>query len=304
MRVGGALIDIVMPTYNNRDELAVSLEALGAITPNEFRLLVCVDGSTDGTREFLKGTTFPFDLRALEHDDRLNHGRSVTRNLALPFLAAEFVLLLDSDMRLAPGALGVHLTLLGSRDCVSVGNVVYLNERDNLWARYLGSRGKNKFSAGAIVRPLDFVTANSAMRTQHLLAVGGFDETLTGYGGEDTELALRLAKRGLSFVFSAEARAVTKELKSADEGLRELHRFAATNLRTIRARNPGPPAPFQIDRLESRRMRDRLVRLLLNPVTDRLVDLFLHRVPWVLQRQLLNYKVIRTVFRGYAEGSR
>ena len=49
-------------------------------------------------------------------------------------------------------------------------------------------------------------------------------------------------------------------------------------------------------------MRDRIFRSLLNPLTDRVVDLALPRVPFAVQRRFLDYKVIRAVFAGYAEG--
>ena len=158
----------------------------------------------------------PFPVVVLQHPDGRNHGRAATRNLALPNLMGDVVMLLDSDMRLVPDAIDEHVRLLERLDCVSVGDVVYTNADENLWARYLATRGRKKRSAGSVIRPLDFVTANSAMRTKHLLAVGGFDETLAGYGGEDTELALRLAARGLSFVFNASAR--RRRWSSKDDG--------------------------------------------------------------------------------------
>jgi hypothetical protein len=114
---------------------------------------------------------------------------------------------------------------------------------------------------------------------------------------------LRLAARGISFVFNASARAETVELKTVDEGLAELRRYAATNLRTIRARHPEQPAPFWADRLDSSSLRDRLMRLVLNPFSDLIVDVAIPIVPFSIQRRLLNYKVMREVSRGYREGA-
>lgn len=295
-------LQVIVPTYNNRGELEGCLMALARQDRGGFEVEVCVDGSTDGTLEFLRGASFPFPFRVLEHQDRANHGRAAARNLALPHLTAPLVVLLDSDMRAAPDALSRHAGLLARRDCVSVGDVIYENAHENLWARYLGTRGKNKVRPGAELRPLDFATANVALRSEHLLAVSGFSTALGGYGGEDTELALRLRRdRRVPFVFNAQARALTIEHKTVQQGLDELARYARGNLRTIRRLHPAAPAPFWIDRLQSNRPRDRLLRHALNPITDRVVDVLLPRVPFALQRQLLNYKVIRAVFNGYAE---
>jgi glycosyltransferase involved in cell wall biosynthesis len=296
--------DIVIPTFNNGDELRACLDALEAQDEDGFRVIVCVDGSTDGTTEELRAMTRPYPVIVLEHDDRKNHGRARSRNLALPYIAAEHVLLLDSDMRLAPDGLRSHLDLLRIRDCVSVGDVRYDEVASGVWGRYQATRGKNKATPGAAIRPLDFNTQNAALRAEHLRAVGGFDETLTGYGGEDTELGLRLAaERDVPFVFNAAAVADTVERKTIEEGLSQLDRFARTNLQTIRRRHPGGPAPFWIDRMASPRLVDRLLRLTLNPITERVVRLLLPRAPFAVQRRLLDYLVIRTVFRGFAEGS-
>jgi glycosyltransferase involved in cell wall biosynthesis len=298
-----AVIDVVVPTYNNLDELKRCLAGLETQEVPGLRVLVCVDGSTDGTLEYLGQRAHGVAVDVLEHADRRNHGRAAARNLALPVLAADSVLFLDSDMRLAPGAVSRHLELLGRQECVSVGDVVYLNQSENLWARYIGSRGKNKHSAGAKLTPTDFVTANCALHTAHLEAVGGFDLTLEGYGGEDTELAFRLVdERSLSIIFNPDARAETIEDKSLEQGLAELREFATVSLGTIRARHEGARNWFLVNRLESSRLRDRLFRGLVNPATDRLVDLLLRVTPFPVQRQLLNYKVISAVFAGYREG--
>lgn len=294
--------DIVMPTYNNVDQLRSALDSLQLSHYTDFRVLVCVDGSIDGSVGYLRSAPFPFRLEVLAHSDARNHGRSAARNLGIPHLESEFTLFLDSDMRLGPDALERHLEILRT-GAVSIGDVTYEDAEGNPWARYLGTRGHHKAAHGERVRPLDFHTANTAVRTEDVLALGGFDESLTGYGGEDTEFGLRLARlRGRTLVFNARARAYTVETKTVDEGLLQLRRYAQTNLRAIRRKHPDGPAPFWIDRLESRRPLDRAFRLLLNPFTDRLVDALLPRAPWGLQRRLLSYKVIRTVFRGYVEG--
>lgn len=297
-------VDVVVPTYNNLDELRRCLDSLALQQGGTFRTLVCVDGSTDGTLEFLESAPSPFPIVVLAHEDGRNHGRSAARNLALTALEAPMVLFLDSDMWLRPDALANHVRLLVHRDCASVGDVQYLNAVDNPWARYLGTRGKNKHAAGSRIRPLDFVTANSALRTERLLSTGGFDTSLDGYGGEDTEMGLRLAEGGLQFVFNEAAVAETWETKSVEQGLTELRRYAASNLRAIRKRHPNAPAPFWIDRAESTRLRDRLFRLMLNPLTDICVDLAMRIAPGSIRMRLLNYKVIRAVFTGYGEGTR
>ena len=297
-------IDVIVPTFNNVDQLRRCLASLLRQRRPGIRAIVCVDGSTDGTVDFRQETDPSLPVVVVEHPDRRNHGRASARNLALPHLQAEFVLLLDSDMELEPDAIEGHLALLRRRECVSVGAVEYSNWRDNLWARYQGTRGMNKSAPDSEIRPLDFVTANTALRSEDLIAAGGFDETLTGYGGEDTELAIRLHREhGRTFRFNAAARARTVETKTIAAGLEQLRQYGATNLRTTRVRHPDGPAPFMIDRARSATPADRLFRAAMNPLTDAVVDLLLPRTPWAIQRRLLNYKVVRAVFAGYLDGA-
>jgi glycosyltransferase involved in cell wall biosynthesis len=296
------VIDVVVPTYDNRVELLACLDALSHQGVEPLRVLVCVDGSTDATIEALAAYDGPLEVEVLEHSDRSNHGRAAARNLALRRLMADNVLFLDSDMELATDGIRRHLEVLGRASTVSIGDVSYRNCRENLWARYLMTRGKHKYPPGSVVGPLEFHGSNVAMRTEDLRAVGGFDPELSEYGGEDTELALRLAgRRGLRFVYNTSARAEATEHKLVDEALGQLRRYGATNLRAIRRKHPGPPAPFWLDRLESRRTRDRLFRLLLNPISDGVARTLLHVPAFAIQRRALDYLVLRSVWRGYLE---
>jgi hypothetical protein len=109
--------------------------------------------------------------------------------------------------------------------------------------------------------------------------------------------------RRVPFVFNTAARAETVEEKSVTQGLLELRRYAATNLRTIRAKYRDFPAPYWIDHFESGSPSSRVLRAAMNPVTDRLVDGLLRISPFAIQRRLLNYKVLRAVVSGYREGA-
>lgn len=297
-----ARVDVVVPTFDNLPDLMGCLTSLEGQTEAGLRVLVCVDGSTDGTLEYLRSTSFDLAIEILEHPDRRNHGRAATRNLSLPHLTAPYVLFVDSDMRLEPGAAAQHLELLDRTRGISVGDVIYDNATANLWARYLTTRGKNKAAPGAQIRPLDFATGNTAMYSDDLEAVAGFDQSMTGYGGEDTELGLRLAtERRLPFVFNAAARARSVERKTVADALAELDRFARTSLPAIRERHRGGPAPYWLDRFESNRVIDRLLRRSMNPISDAVARVALRVGPFRIQRRAIDYLVLRTVWRGYSE---
>ncbi|MGX6396720.1 glycosyltransferase [Rothia kristinae] len=76
------------------------------------------------------------------------------------------------------------------------------------------------------------------------LAVGGFDESLTGYGGEDWELAHRLWEAGASFRHVPAARAVHDGPDWAARGGREDPEQKAAKNRETRALAVRIPAPW------------------------------------------------------------
>jgi hypothetical protein len=152
---------------------------------------------------------------------------------------------------------------------------------------------------------LDTNTQNLAMRTEHLLAVGGFDDRLSAYGGEDTELGFRLASvRKLPFVYNTDSVARTLETKSIQKGLDQFREYGATNLRAIRRLHPDLPPPLMIQRADSPKLGDRLFRLALNRPSQSVARRLVDRVPFPVQRRLLNYLVIGAVFDGYRNGLR
>jgi glycosyltransferase involved in cell wall biosynthesis len=301
--LGPTSLDVIVPTYNNLAELKECIQALEQQTGVTLRVLVCVDGSTDGTLDWLRTGGFAIAIDVLTHPDDQNRGRSLTRNLALPHLRSEYVLLLDSDMRLDSGAASRHCDMLVRRDCVSVGAIEYRNTSQNLWSRYLSTRGRSRYRGGARLPFNQFTTANSAMLTRDLVKLGGFDERIVGYAGEDTEFAYRLAQDAdHEFIFNEVAVAWTVEDKTLDQALAQLRAYGATNLRYIHERHPAMPHVFMTDRAGSKRIRDRAFVATLNPLTDRVVDALLPHVPFALQRYLISYKVIRAVVLGYVDG--
>lgn len=297
--------DVVIPTYNDLPHLKQCLTALETQSLRDFRVLVCVDGSTDGTFDYLETATFGFPIVVLAHPGRDHRGLGATRNLALPVVEAPFVLLLDADMWLCPSALMEHRGLLEERRCASVGSISYLNTGSNLWTKYISSRRLGRWPDRTRIPFNLFTAANAAVRTADFFALGGFDEEVVGYGGEEFDFAYRLQlHRGTSMIFNRPACATSVELKTLDEAVRQM-RTLGRNVRLLRQKHPTMPHFLLTDRIESRSLKDRALRMLMNPLTDRVVDLALPISPFAVQHQLINYKVIRAVWKGYAAaGSR
>jgi dolichol-phosphate hexosyltransferase len=86
-----------MPVYNERGtvEAAIS-DALSAELPVERELVVVDDGSTDGTRELLRDTSYADGVQVVYHERNLGKGAAV--RTALTHAQGDFAAVLDADL--------------------------------------------------------------------------------------------------------------------------------------------------------------------------------------------------------------
>jgi glycosyltransferase involved in cell wall biosynthesis len=298
------LFSLVIPTYNNLPELRACLAALDHVTGADFEVWVGVDGSTDGTAEWLAQAQFSYPFGMLLHPDGQNHGRSATRNLALPHIGGRFVLFMDSDMEAVPDLLTQHMRLLQDDETISIGAVRYRNTERNLWVRYTSERGVAKYSHAAEVPFHYFITPNTALPARFVLECQGFDEAINRYGGEDMELGYRIHRQfAPKFKYNAEAIVTTTQPKTLQEALPQLREYGATGLRYIVKKWPLLNKIYWVNRCESRRLSDRLFELLTRRFFQAFAWGLLKISPFAVQKLLINYLVVSHVHEGYRSGS-
>ena len=177
-------LSIIVPTFNRRASLEACLTALTAQTFTDFEVIVAVDGSTDGTvallTSFERHSPYPMDVLALP-----NGGRSKARNAALHAARGAVLVFCDDDVTFERETLARHAAFHEVfKDSVAIGAVRYTD-------------GKLEFPS----RPswVNLTGMNSSVPRSAALNVGGFDEALHGWGGEDLEFGVRLSAAGLKF---------------------------------------------------------------------------------------------------------
>lgn len=244
------LFDIVIPTYNNLEELKLCLESLEKQTLRSFKVWVAVDGSTDGTLAYLSSRHFEFMLECLQHADKKNHGRAAARNLVLDYLTATYVLFLDSDLVVKNDYLESHSAALNSH-VISQGRVCY--EEGTIWGDYDMTRGMNRFQNNLAEIPAKYIlTGNVSMPAPLFVKLNGFDESINTYGGEDTELGCRIQKEaGLKVLFNREAVAFGVMDKSLSFALQQREAFAGQGLKYLLDKHPWARDVFQVSFLSS-----------------------------------------------------
>lgn len=248
-----AAASVIIAAYNAEDTLGAQLEALSRERLDQpFEVLVCDNGSTDGTAALvqqLAASVLP-ELRLIDASAR--RGPGAARNIGAEHAVGEVLLFCDADDLIAPGWLQALSSAAAEADLVAgalEGRALNSSHRAAVawevsseitmpwWPRY---------PAGA--------SSNLAVRAEVFRAIGGFDESLRT--GEDIDLCWRVQIAGYSFARSASAvvhsrqrdgrRAVFDQAFSYGAGHRAL-RFKYQHLIAADAQEsqPGPSASDQ-----------------------------------------------------------
>lgn len=119
-------ISVVLPTYNAKDTLPLTLDSLKNQTYTNFEIIVIDDGSS----EDIKSIIDQFDCKNDIHYIRLdkNMGKNYARNAGISISSGSTILLFDSDMIASPGMLldfAVRQELL--ENCVLLGFREHIN---------------------------------------------------------------------------------------------------------------------------------------------------------------------------------
>jgi glycosyltransferase involved in cell wall biosynthesis len=296
------LFDIILPTYNNREELHACLLGFESQSIKSARLLICVDGSNDGTIEFLDEycSQTSMNMMVLRHPDGKNHGRNATRNLVLPHVNATFVICLDSDAIPDPDFLEQHLRILEQGDCISAGDLTYVNADENRWAAYLHTRGKKRFAHMAVI-PFQYITTgNLGMPARFFIQLEGQDSAMSGYGGGDTEFAYRLHMTFNPLVYHAKS-AIARSFmqKSIKEALDQMEEFGSGNLRYIRAKHPAFTQLFKMNLILGKGIHSMLIRALLHPIFGSITEYLVKVLPIGMSTILLPHAIMSRMLKGY-----
>lgn len=197
-------VTVILPTYNRLDRLKQVLAGLERqqYPLSNFDVVVISDGSTDGTHEYLASIKTPLNLVAAIQK---NQGPAAARNKGIELATGEIVLFIDDDVVPSPQLLAEHMRLHAQEaDLIVLGPMltppdVRLSpwvqwEQDMLVKQY---RAMEEGAWAPTAR--QFYTGNTSLARRHLVEVGGFDARYRR--AEDIELAYRLARRPVRFVF-------------------------------------------------------------------------------------------------------
>ena len=131
---------------------------------------------------------------------------------------ATALVFLDVDCVPSPGLIGTYASAMeeATEPSVLAGDVAYLPEHERPYPVGELDRLAKPHPARPVLEPAQsrqaddvrlFWSLSFALSADSWTAIGGFDERYVGYGGEDTDFALRLQAAGASLVWVGGARA-------------------------------------------------------------------------------------------------
>ena len=198
-------VSVVIATYNRRRLLERTLPRLlnQDFPRDQYEVIVVVDGSTDGTIDYLR------TLKAYSHlvvVEQTNQGQAAAINAGLHVARGEIVLFLDDDILCGPGLVAAHAqSPREGKLCLAFGPVfIDAEARDDLAADWARTFCDDFFATRVHEAPQRgwygcLASANSSAPLAVLQDLGGLDPSYSRKN--DIELGHRALEAGYRFVF-------------------------------------------------------------------------------------------------------
>lgn len=211
-------VSLIISTYNWPEALHLSLNSVShqSVMPTE--VIVADDGSRDDTRQLVESMqkNFPCPLIHVWHED-IGFRLAAIRNRAIAMAKGDYVIQCDGDIILNKQYVNDHLSF-ATQGCFTSGSRMPLSEafskkvldegivRISPFDKGVG-HFLNGFRCGFLRNYYRFIYkknspyyvkgCNMAFWRKDLIAVNGYNEDITGWGAEDSEIAVRLLNSGI-----------------------------------------------------------------------------------------------------------
>lgn len=187
----------IIPTRGRAEILKISLPLmLSQAAGHDFEIVVVSDASQDGTDDVIRS----LESKQLQFAElEVPSGPAAARNRAIDMAGGEILVFVDDDSLIKSDFLEEHLRHHdGVNDrTVVTGPIIDVHQVPDF---------RNLPKAGWFSRHWNaFPTCNASVRKKLITEAGGFDEAFRTYGWEDPEMYVRLARHGVSPVFSHSA---------------------------------------------------------------------------------------------------
>jgi glycosyltransferase involved in cell wall biosynthesis len=184
---------IVIPTYNEGQDIAVTCDAVRQLSHNP-EVIFVDGGSTDDTRTIIRRYLTHPSMRLIEEGAR--RGVAAARNAGARAASGDVIVFLNADVRLPADFLD-RLVPHYDAGADSVAVDARALNLESVFGRFLEAQHRLMYGPGKAVG----WTEGFSCRRSLALDVGLFPEQLPGAGGEDGEFVARLKRAAAHSVF-------------------------------------------------------------------------------------------------------
>lgn len=195
-----ARVSVIIPAFDAEATIQAQLAAIASQRDAPpFEVLVCDNGSLDGTRAIVSAWQDRIEnLRLVDASAR--RGPSAARNIGAAAAVGEVLLFCDADDVVDGRWVAELVTALGDADAVA-GAGEYAELNTHFADR--GGRTPPFYALAALPHLPAALAGNSGVRAEAFASIGGFDEALRV--GEDADLFWRLQLAGKTLVDAPDA---------------------------------------------------------------------------------------------------
>lgn len=232
-------ISVIISTYNGKHKILETLHALESQAYQGFETIVVIDGSTDGTKEFLNKKRL--NLSSLRIIEQNNQGRACVRNNGAKLAQGDVLVFYDDDMTPENDSILNHRKFhQQNRNAICGGNPIErVADAKTDFDKYRCSIRRHwlrKYADGLnlITHENLFLTAaNFSISKKAFLEIGKFNETLND--AEDLEFAFRSLSKGYTLYFDKSNIAWHRDFVSCKKYIKRRRDYATAyeQLKTI-----------------------------------------------------------------------
>ncbi len=176
-------VSIIVPCYKYAHYLKECIDSIRGQTYPIHEIIVVSDGSPDNTVEVCK----ELGVRCIEKE---NGGLSSARNVGITACTGEYIMCLDADDKIVPGAIEEHMSLVEDDKTIAQCALMEFGERHVLMTPTSPTGLERIMQSNTIY-------CNAMFSKKMWAEVGGFDESETMRAGyEDWEFWIRMLEAG------------------------------------------------------------------------------------------------------------
>lgn len=195
---GQPLVSVIMPVFNMAGDPALPA-AVSSVLRQDYQnweLILCDDGSTDGTQQVLRqlASMDGMDGRARIIRNAENRGAGAARNACIRAARGTYLAIMDADDLSHPKRLKKQAAFLeGHPEYALVGSNAWMRDRHGVWGR---RRVEQEPCRESFLSTLPFIHPSVMLRMEAVKNLHGYSTARLARRAEDYELLMRLYAAG------------------------------------------------------------------------------------------------------------